>query len=356
MRSKIGAIVLVGLLAFTGTGGASAQVESQVDVKPNWRKRPTPGDLLAVWPREALQRGRGGKAVIHCKVSVQGALYECIVVSESPKDSGFGQAALTLATQFLMSPAQKGGHAVAFDGVSIPINFQAPEAETGSHLAGMGPYSGKAFQDVSGVPWLNAPSVGEVAAAYPPRGRAKTLEGHVALDCTFRADGHLTSCDVISEDPKGMGFGDAARSLTGKFVGPTTLPGGRNIARAHVQLPISFPLDTQATSPLLSGKVSWTATPRPEDFATTLGPIAKAAGVAVVRATLECVVGPTGGLTQCAPISEEPAGQGVGAAMTGLAQQFAMVLWTDQGLATVGGRMRLPLRWNAPAAPRPPMK
>src|SRR6185503_1298646 len=54
------------------------------DTAPDWLKRPTPGDLQAVWPTEAWKRGQGGRAVINCVVTVQGTLNQCVPVEETP--------------------------------------------------------------------------------------------------------------------------------------------------------------------------------------------------------------------------------------------------------------------------------
>src|SRR5262249_49527236 len=50
--------------------------------EPDWVRRPTPGDLAAVFPVKAMEAGRGGKAVIGCKVTVEGFLDACKVRSE----------------------------------------------------------------------------------------------------------------------------------------------------------------------------------------------------------------------------------------------------------------------------------
>ena len=52
-------------------GAASAQ---PVEKPPDWLKRPTAQDLMAVWPAAAWERGEGGKAILTCTATVQGAL------------------------------------------------------------------------------------------------------------------------------------------------------------------------------------------------------------------------------------------------------------------------------------------
>ncbi len=69
---------IVVVLAAAAVSAAACPAVS-ADTDPSWRRRPTPRDLLAVWPRAAMEKGVGGKATISCKVSLQGALYDCIV-------------------------------------------------------------------------------------------------------------------------------------------------------------------------------------------------------------------------------------------------------------------------------------
>lgn len=55
--------------------------------------------------------------------------------------------------------------------------------------------------------WLQRPR--NLAAYYPARAIERNVEGAVRLDCVVRVTG-LLDCSVISESPRGWGFGDAA--------------------------------------------------------------------------------------------------------------------------------------------------
>ncbi len=66
---------------------------------------------------------------------------------------------------------------------------------------------------------------------------------------------------------------------------------------------------------------------------------------------LACDVGPGGHLAHCAIESQSPDGLGFGAAALALSTQFQVSVWTDEGLPTVGGRLNVPIRYEAaPAA------
>ncbi len=45
---------------------------TRFDKPADWRRKPSPQDLLVVWPKKAWAKGVGGKATIQCPVSAQG--------------------------------------------------------------------------------------------------------------------------------------------------------------------------------------------------------------------------------------------------------------------------------------------
>lgn len=82
--------------------------------QPQWRERPR--DLARYYPQRALARGAEGWVVLDCIVGVTGAL-NCAVVSEAPEGWGFGEAALRIARDHNMVPAER-------DGVPIEGRYQ----------------------------------------------------------------------------------------------------------------------------------------------------------------------------------------------------------------------------------------
>lgn len=85
------------------------------------------------YPARALQLGVEGMAMINCDVTPQGRLSGCVVVSETPPDFGFGDAALKMSPFFKMRPLKRedgstddGG---GIDGrkVTVPIRFKLGE-------------------------------------------------------------------------------------------------------------------------------------------------------------------------------------------------------------------------------------
>lgn len=321
----------------------------QYDNSAGWLRKPTEEDLGVVWPRAAWSRGLGGRATINCMVSLQGALFECVVVSEDPPGQNFGAAAVALTPQFLMKPATlKGQPAVSV--VSVPILFKT-DGPGGGDLSSDG---GRKMVQAA-MAWPEAPSYAEVAAAYPRKARAAGLGGRATLDCEFMASGRLWRCNTINEEPKGQGFAEAAKALAKHFRAFATTSDGKPLSGAAVQLPFAFdPAMLSQAIPTI-GKSQWAGLPSAADTQAAFAAVTKAGG-GTVRVMLACTVQPGGGVSGCAVEREEPAGQGVGLAALTLAQRFRVTTWTTEGLPTVGGTINIPLRYEgagkepAPAA------
>ena len=322
----------------------STALAGPVATEATWLKRPRSEDLLSVWPVEAWDRGMGGKATIVCEVSLHGALRACAVESESPSGSGFGQAAIALTPQLLMKPATMDGKPVV-SGVRIPMNFPTPEVATGTRLRGVGGFSELTRKSLSNVSWVTAPTYGDVAAAYPAKARAKQIGGRVTLNCSFKSKGRVGDCDVLAEEPKGEGFGAAAKSLVDQFVGPTERDDGSSILGFSTQIPFTFTADMLDADKRVIGKPQWRSLPTGDQFAGGYPAEAVTAGVSAGRVVMS---GGEGKVENCVATSEQPVGLGFGAAAVALSGAFQVTAWTAEGLPTIGGKIRVPIRYEAP--------
>ncbi|MDO9429719.1 MAG: energy transducer TonB, partial [Phenylobacterium sp.] len=222
-----------------------AQAEEHFDVRPDWLKRPNGEDVLAVWPREAWEKGLGGRASIRCRITLQGALADCSVLSEEPAGAGFGVAAIALSPQFLLKPGIRDGKAVEST-LKIPIIFKAPDLPMGSYIPGAGTIGNSVA--LTKVPWMDAPTYDEVVAAYPKKARERGLSGRATLDCEFKADGRLENCNAIQEEPKSQGFAAAAKAIAPRFLGPQVLPNGASTKGVATQ--ITFVFDSNMLDPV----------------------------------------------------------------------------------------------------------
>jgi TonB family protein len=340
--------VSVGLMSF-GLAAASPAPPPGF-TPPKWLHRPRAEEIAAVWPTKAMARGAGGKATIHCKVNTAGVLFDCTVVDEFPAGEGFGHAAIMVSSQFQLSPALQDGVPVVFDGVTIPIEFARPDAPTATRLRGDSSLRAKGDPLLAEPEWRAVPTVAEVAAAYPPKAAAAKQPGRALVRCGFDAQGHTNACDTVLEEPVGAGFGMAARRLARQFSGPLTFGEGRPIQEALTQIQFTFTTDLLA-SPLTSPRPNWIALPEAAALANAFPAKARAAGLKSSRVVLGCVAGATGGLEACELQSEDQPGFGFGQAAMALVPAFRLKTWSDDGRPMVGGRVRIPLRFEDDEAP-----
>lgn len=186
-------------------------------------------------------------------------------------------------------------------------------------------------------PWAEAPTVADVAAAYPARAKAAGASGKVELTCSVGHDDRPRDCAVLREDGN-YGFGAAAMKLAGKL--KVDRPG---MYGQEVYIPFAF--DAAILSgPATVTKPVWAETPDIEDFKATF--LKTENGVNHVRVVLGCTVGADGGLNGCAVSQEDPAGQGYGAGALALTAKFRLQPWGPDGQPMIGARINLPIRYE----------
>lgn len=91
--------------------------------------------------------------------------------------------------------------------------------------------------------WLRIPGDEELRRAFPRSAHGKARTGRAVIRCTITEEGTLSECRVLSEDPAGLGSGDAALSLAGRFKMRPKAPDGRPVTDGVVMIPIRFSLD-----------------------------------------------------------------------------------------------------------------
>ncbi len=329
--------------------GSVALAASDIVTPPDWLRRPSQDDVLAVWPSKDFGQRRGGTGVIACSVSAQGALFACRVISEKPEGSGFGNAAMALAPQFLMTPALRNGKPEPWNELRIPVNFKSSPNQSGELTP-----PNLIRPSLTNVVWTQAPTAAQVATAFPAKARAAKTGGNAVLDCNLDEAGRLTKCVTLGETPKRLDIARAAKTLTLFFVGPTLRSDGASTKGAGVQIPFTFPIEmTSATEPVV-GKPRWTAAPTAEALAAAIPATAAASGIRTARVVLSCRIAQGGSLEACGIASEEATAQGFGAAALGLAKDIRVSIWTAEGLPTIGGAIQVPIRFDVPAAPAKP--
>jgi TonB family protein len=99
--------------------------------------------------------------------------------------------------------------------------------------------------------WKSKPSGEDMARYFPERAQRQGVEGRATIACSVEIDGALSRCEIVSENPAGYGFGEAALKISGAFrMKPQTLD-GIPVAGGEVNIPIVFkpPPEPAAPSP-----------------------------------------------------------------------------------------------------------
>lgn len=195
-------------------------------------------------------------------------------------------------------------------------------------------------------PLAEAPSVADLAAAYPARAKAAGLNGKVELSCSVGRDDRPRDCAPVLEKPGGYGFGAAAIKLAQHMK-----VGREGMYGQNIFIPFAFDT-TVLNGPTTVTKPAWEVLPTAQDFQATFPKTEN--GVNHVRVVLGCTVASDGALNGCAVNQEDPAGQGYGAGALALASKFKLAPWGPQGEPMVGAKINLPIRYElAPAAATP---
>jgi protein TonB len=88
--------------------------------------------------------------------------------------------------------------------------------------------------------WASQPSAAQMERAFPRGALTDGVSGVAAMNCLVSASGGLSDCAIVSETPRGQGFGRAANSLTRYFrMSPGTVD-GQPIDGARVAFTVRF--------------------------------------------------------------------------------------------------------------------
>ncbi len=200
-----------------------------------WARAPSEAQLAAAWPAQVRPDTAFGHVVLACQFNKSGDLSGCLTDAETPKGQGFSQAALALAPLFHMDPAVVSGGDLRRLKVNVAIHFTAPSHRGDRRL-------------IDHPDWLTTVSPG--AEVFPVEAaKAGLTTGRAILDCVGDGAGKLTACQVVSEEPAGMGFGAAAQTTAAAVsINPWTTT-GEPADGAHVVFAIRINKDEPQQPP-----------------------------------------------------------------------------------------------------------
>lgn len=94
-------------------------------------------------------------------------------------------------------------------------------------------------RQITNARWLERPDGSTFSRYYPERALTRSRAGKVVLDCLVGADGRI-ACEVVSEDPRGWGFGPAALQISKSFRMAPQLEDGQPTEGGRVRVPLRF--------------------------------------------------------------------------------------------------------------------
>ncbi|MGZ3273659.1 MAG: TonB family protein [Caulobacteraceae bacterium] len=360
---RVLSIVIGAALALANSTQSFAQTPKN-DTNPDWLKKPTLDDLMAVFPSQALKQGVSGKAIIKCIVQTTGLTRACSVVKEDRPGLGFGPAAVVLSRTFLFKPAMRDGQPVEAE-VTVPINFKTygkvdDEGSVASDSGGASRIqrSTPTSTTVLGAAiWSKTPTMTRILSEIDKKVGDKFANGQVVLQCRLdKKTGKLSGCIVGNASPGMAQFSGVAKSLSADFqADPTALESFKG--NLVINLAFAFP---DMSSPEWSKRYlthpTWTRTISPDVDKATFPEAAAKAGLKTGSATVDCVVRADGVLSQCEVVRESTPDVGFGEMAKRIAETFAANPWDDDGLPVDGAHVRMPVTMNyePPADPPPP--
>jgi TonB family protein len=222
-------------IGFAAGSPAQGQIATRIKVlrAAPWIAAPTADALTAAFPKAAIGKAASAHVVLRCAFKDDGALRDCEAISETPEHQGFAIAAKSLTKDFRAYANPKTDKLAGLY-VDLPFDFRDPSQPTPPI-------------EVYDPIWLQRVNPAYVAQLYPAAAtKAGVRNGLAEVVCTVQHDGSLQSCGVASEQPVGLGFGDAALQVASVMkMNPWTAQGDP-VDGARIRLPVRLELPEDA--------------------------------------------------------------------------------------------------------------
>jgi TonB family protein len=284
-----------------------------------WAENVTSAEFFAALPEATRNTRRYGTAVMRCTARADGHLEACRLLRDAPPGAGYGPTLLSFAPKYRLKDPVAGKSVVVEEGW---LQFDTQPD------------------------WQKKPRAEDILGVYPREALRRGVNGQAVISCIVAIQGTLTDCVVVSEEPEGMDFGQAAIALTPQLLMRPARLAGQPVP-SEVRIPIKWARMAGAIAPASSRGVAspamvWDQAPGYAEVAAAY-PKKAAASKVGGRATLACAFEKDGRLVDCEVIAEEPKSQGFGVAAKTLSRQFRAFTATADGKGVKGINVHVPV-------------
>ena len=173
-----------------------------------------------------------GTATLSCHGDIRDSGKDCLLVSETPANQGFGKAALDIAAAAAHASSPKNTKSESqYPRYTVTLEFKpSPLSITPNLLA----------SSIRGMPrWASAPDERDLVAAMKSAGLSSLhAEAGATIRCLIENDGHLTECKVTSSFPSDARVERAALAMSRYFKMALTTNTGCPPGGASITIPI----------------------------------------------------------------------------------------------------------------------
>lgn len=93
---------------------------------------------------------------------------------------------------------------------------------------------------ISNPDWASLPTYDDIQRHFPAAARAANVGGRAKIECLVRANGTLTGCTIVSEEPAGYGFGEATLQASAYFKMKPKMRDGASVEGGTVRIPVRW--------------------------------------------------------------------------------------------------------------------
>jgi TonB family protein len=216
-------LALLPATSYPQAPGPTPDTEDLID-KPVWLVRPP----FAQLPERFTGPLRLNVA-LRCRV-LDGTPSACAAVD--PTADALVESASRAAGAARLAPQDGEGRETEGRQIVVRIGFPLPVAVDP-------PPAPANLPPITSPTWAESPTAADFARYYPAEALTRGVAGQATLDCIVAASGHL-SCTVVSEEPSGRHFGEAALRVSRHFRMAPETRDGHPTAGGRVRIPIRF--------------------------------------------------------------------------------------------------------------------